>query len=52
MYSGDAFISEGATQLINLIKTAYNQSFEGKLKGNAQVEILIKGMVVSDKGTG
>jgi hypothetical protein len=50
--NGDAFIAEDATQLVNLVKATYNQSLEMKFMGNAQVEILVKGMVVSGKGAG
>ena len=52
MLGGDAFVTKDATQLIDLIEAAYNQSLKVKFGGNAQVEILVKGVVVGGKGTG
>ena len=46
----DTFITKGSTQLIHLVKTTYDQSFKIKFMGNAQVKILVKGVMVSGKG--
>ncbi|MBA7687175.1 hypothetical protein ES703_95635 [subsurface metagenome] len=52
MLGGDAFVAEGATQLVDFIKTTYNQSLKMEFMGNAQVEILVECVVVGDKGVG
>ncbi|MBA7706982.1 hypothetical protein ES703_115843 [subsurface metagenome] len=48
----DTFIAENAAQLINPVKTTYNQSLKVQFGGNTQVEVLVKGVMVRDKGTG
>ena len=52
MLGGDAFVAKDATQLVDLVKATDNQSLKVEFSGNAEVEILVKGVVVSDKGLG
>jgi len=49
---GDAFVAEDATQLVNPVQPADDEPLEVKLKGDAQVEVLVEGLVVGGEGAG
>jgi hypothetical protein len=50
MHGGNALIAKGAPNLIDPVKAADHQPLEMEFQGNPQIEILVKGMVMSDKG--
>ena len=52
MPGGDALVAEDTTQLVNPVQATDNQSLEVEFWGNAQVEILVEGLVVGGEGAG
>jgi hypothetical protein len=46
-----SFISEVASDLVNLIKPTDNEPLQVKFWGNAQIQVHVKGIVVSYEGT-
>jgi hypothetical protein len=49
---GNTLVTENATYLVNLVEATNDQSFKVKFQSNAQVEVLVEGVVVSNEGTG
>ena len=49
---GDALVAEDAPQLVDLVEAADDQPLEVQLQGDAQVEVLVEGVVVGDEGAG
>ena len=47
-----ALIAEDAADLIDALKAAHDQSLQVKLQRNAELSVLIQGIVVGDEGTG
>ena len=48
----DALVAEDATDFIDLVEAAYDEALQVQLRGDAQVELLVEGVVVSDEGSG
>ena len=49
---GDALVAEIAPDLVDPVQTAHHQPLEVELEADAQVEVLVKLVVVGDEGLG
>ncbi len=52
MSGGNAFIAEYAPQFVDAVQTSDDKSLEVEFRRNAQVEVLVEGVVVGNEGPG
>ncbi|MBA7590914.1 hypothetical protein ES708_33057 [subsurface metagenome] len=52
MLGGDAFVAEGAPNLVDLVEAADEQPLEVQFQSDAQIEFLVERLVVGGKGVG
>ena len=52
MLGVDALVAEDAPYLVDLVEPADDEPLEVQLRGDAQVKVLVEGVMVGDEGGG